>query len=35
VIIGSGVRHSKIALPGPALGALPRATVVEDLARPA
>ncbi|SBT53379.1 YbaK/EbsC family protein [Micromonospora narathiwatensis] len=35
VIIGSGVRHSKIALPGPALGALPGATVVEDLARPA
>ncbi|MEV0424900.1 YbaK/EbsC family protein [Micromonospora sp. NPDC049836] len=34
VIIGSGVRHSKIALPGPALGALPGATVVEDLARP-
>ena len=35
VIIGSGVRYSKIALPGPALGALPGATVVEDLARPA
>ncbi|MEU5721010.1 MULTISPECIES: YbaK/EbsC family protein [unclassified Micromonospora] len=35
VIIGSGVRHSKIALPGPALGVLPGATVVEDLARPA
>ncbi|MFU8853230.1 YbaK/EbsC family protein [Micromonospora sp. SL1-18] len=35
VIIGSGVRHSKIALPGPALGALPGAIVVEDLARPA
>ncbi|MET7748126.1 YbaK/EbsC family protein [Micromonospora sp. NPDC005367] len=35
VIIGSGVRHSKIALPGPALGALPNARVVEDLARPA
>ncbi|MGW4498514.1 YbaK/EbsC family protein [Micromonospora sp. NPDC004336] len=35
VIIGSGVRHSKIALPGPALGALPGARVVEDLARPA
>ncbi|MFC3503520.1 YbaK/EbsC family protein [Micromonospora krabiensis] len=35
VIIGSGVRHSKIALPGPALGALPGARVIEDLARPA
>lgn len=33
VIIGSGVRHGKIALPGPALGGLPGATVVEDLAR--
>ncbi|SCG37997.1 Cys-tRNA(Pro) deacylase, prolyl-tRNA editing enzyme YbaK/EbsC [Micromonospora siamensis] len=35
VVIGSGVRHSKIALPGPALGALPGAQVVEELARPA
>ncbi|MFI7574489.1 YbaK/EbsC family protein [Micromonospora sp. NPDC049497] len=35
VIIGSGVRHSKIALPGPALGALPGARVLEGLARPA
>ncbi|MFI6234997.1 YbaK/EbsC family protein [Micromonospora sp. NPDC050784] len=35
VIIGSGVRRSKIALPGPALGALPGAQVVEGLARPA
>ena len=35
VIIGSGVRHSKIALPGPALGALPGASVVEGLARAA
>jgi prolyl-tRNA editing enzyme YbaK/EbsC (Cys-tRNA(Pro) deacylase) len=34
VIIGSGVRHSKIALPGPALGALPGASVVEGLAKP-
>ncbi|WP_449288854.1 YbaK/EbsC family protein [Micromonospora zhanjiangensis] len=34
VIIGSGVRHSKILLPGPALGALPNAQVVEGLARP-
>ncbi|NBE82357.1 YbaK/EbsC family protein [Micromonospora rubida] len=35
VIVGSGVRHSKIALPGPALGALPGARVVEGLAKPA
>ena len=35
VIIGSGVRHSKIAIPGPALGALPGARVVDGLARPA
>ena len=35
VIVGSGVRHSKIAMPGPALGALPNARVIEDLARPA
>ncbi|MDG4834692.1 YbaK/EbsC family protein [Solwaraspora sp. WMMD1047] len=35
VIIGSGLRRSKIALPGPALGALPNAQVIEDLARPA
>jgi prolyl-tRNA editing enzyme YbaK/EbsC (Cys-tRNA(Pro) deacylase) len=33
VIIGSGVRHSKIALPGTALSALPRAQVVEGLAK--
>jgi prolyl-tRNA editing enzyme YbaK/EbsC (Cys-tRNA(Pro) deacylase) len=33
VIIGSGVRHSKIALPGPALGALPNAQVVDGLAK--
>ncbi|EEP72570.1 YbaK/prolyl-tRNA synthetase associated region [Micromonospora sp. ATCC 39149] len=33
VIVGSGVRHGKIALPGPALGALPGARVVEGLAR--
>ncbi|MER7460512.1 YbaK/EbsC family protein [Micromonospora sp. NPDC126480] len=32
VIIGSGVRHSKIALPGPAVGALPHAVVLEGLA---
>jgi prolyl-tRNA editing enzyme YbaK/EbsC (Cys-tRNA(Pro) deacylase) len=35
VIIGSGVRHSKIAIAGPALGALPDAEVIEGLARPA
>jgi prolyl-tRNA editing enzyme YbaK/EbsC (Cys-tRNA(Pro) deacylase) len=34
VIIGSGVRRSKIAIAGPALGALPGAEVIEDLARP-
>jgi prolyl-tRNA editing enzyme YbaK/EbsC (Cys-tRNA(Pro) deacylase) len=33
VIIGSGVRHSKIAIAGPALGALPCAEVIEGLAR--
>jgi len=33
VIIGSGVRHSKIAVAGPALGALPGAEVIEGLAR--
>ncbi|MFY1635324.1 YbaK/EbsC family protein [Solwaraspora sp. WMMB335] len=32
VVIGSGVRHSKIVLPGPALGVLPNARVVEGLA---
>lgn len=34
VIIGSGVRHSKIALPGAALRTLPGVEVVADLARP-
>jgi prolyl-tRNA editing enzyme YbaK/EbsC (Cys-tRNA(Pro) deacylase) len=34
VIIGSGVRDSKIALPGPALAELPGAQVIEDLAKP-
>ena len=34
VIIGSGVRRSKIALPGRLLAELPRATVIEDLAKP-
>ena len=33
VIVGSGVRHSKIAIAGPALGVLPGAQVVQDLAR--
>jgi prolyl-tRNA editing enzyme YbaK/EbsC (Cys-tRNA(Pro) deacylase) len=33
VIIGSGVRHSKIALAGPALGALPGAEVIDGLAK--
>ncbi|WP_422774535.1 YbaK/EbsC family protein [Plantactinospora sp. WMMC1484] len=35
VIIGSGVRHSKIALPGAALRLLPTAEVVDGLAREA
>jgi prolyl-tRNA editing enzyme YbaK/EbsC (Cys-tRNA(Pro) deacylase) len=34
VIIGSGLRRSKIVLPGPALAALPNAEVITDLARP-
>ncbi|WDZ86052.1 YbaK/EbsC family protein [Micromonospora cathayae] len=34
VVIGSGVRHSKIVVPGPALGVLPNARVVEGLAKP-
>lgn len=34
VIIGSGVRHSKIVLPGPAVGALPNAEVLDGLATP-
>jgi prolyl-tRNA editing enzyme YbaK/EbsC (Cys-tRNA(Pro) deacylase) len=34
VIIGSGVRHSKIALPGPALATVAGAEVIEDLAKP-
>ena len=32
VIVGSGVRRSKLVLPGGALGDLPDAEVVEDLA---
>lgn len=34
VIIGSGIRGSKIELPGAALARLPGAEVIEDLARP-
>jgi prolyl-tRNA editing enzyme YbaK/EbsC (Cys-tRNA(Pro) deacylase) len=33
VIIGSGVRHSKIVLPGPLLAELPGALVIEELAK--
>jgi prolyl-tRNA editing enzyme YbaK/EbsC (Cys-tRNA(Pro) deacylase) len=33
VIVGSGVRHSKIVLPGAALADLPGAEVITDLAR--
>jgi prolyl-tRNA editing enzyme YbaK/EbsC (Cys-tRNA(Pro) deacylase) len=33
VIIGSGIRGSKLELPGAALARLPGAEVVEDLAR--
>ena len=32
LVIGSGVRHSKIALPGAALGRLPGAEVIDNLA---
>lgn len=34
VVIGSGVRHSKIVLPGPALATLPGAMVLDGLAQP-
>lgn len=34
VVIGSGVRHSKIVIPGAALADLPGAVVLPDLARP-
>ena len=34
VIIGSGVRHSKLWLPGAALAALPGAEVIEGLGQP-
>jgi hypothetical protein len=33
VVIGSGVRRSKLVIPGDALGRLPGATVIEHLAR--
>lgn len=34
VVVGSGVRHSKLALPGAALANLPNAQVLDDLANP-
>ena len=34
VVVGSGVRRSKIALPGEALAELPSAQVIDQLARP-
>ncbi len=34
VVIGSGLRRSKIVLPGAALATLPNATVLEGLSRP-
>jgi prolyl-tRNA editing enzyme YbaK/EbsC (Cys-tRNA(Pro) deacylase) len=34
VVIGSGVRRSKLALPGDALADLPNAQVIAELARP-
>jgi prolyl-tRNA editing enzyme YbaK/EbsC (Cys-tRNA(Pro) deacylase) len=34
VVIGSGIRGSKIVIPGPALAALPGAQVIEGLGRP-
>jgi prolyl-tRNA editing enzyme YbaK/EbsC (Cys-tRNA(Pro) deacylase) len=34
VVIGSGVRHSKIALPGESLARLPSAVVLDGLAQP-
>ena len=33
VVVGSGVRHSKISLPGAALAELPNAVVLESLGR--
>jgi prolyl-tRNA editing enzyme YbaK/EbsC (Cys-tRNA(Pro) deacylase) len=34
VVVGSGIRGSKLAVPGAVLAALPGAEVVEGLARP-
>lgn len=34
VVIGSGVRHSKLIVPGESLSRLPNAVVLPDLARP-
>lgn len=34
VVVGSGVRRSKLAVPGPALSTLPGARVLDDLANP-
>ena len=34
VVVGSGTRHAKLAVPGELLAALPHATVVPDLAQP-
>ena len=34
VVIGSGIRRSKIVLPGAALAALPGALVIDELGRP-
>ena len=34
VIVGSGVRHSKIAIARPALGSLPGSQMIADLAKP-
>lgn len=34
VVVGSGLRGSKLALPGAVLAALPSAEILEDLARP-
>jgi prolyl-tRNA editing enzyme YbaK/EbsC (Cys-tRNA(Pro) deacylase) len=34
VVVGSGVRHSKIISPGAVLAGLPRAEVLDDLGRP-
>ncbi len=35
LVVGSGVRHSKLVLPGAVLGDLPAAEIVEGLANPA